>query len=61
MRGAGMLEVIPAADHFQNGWKSKIPFQRLASGCTDDVASEVCTHLYPLRAKMAFKTCNPMK
>ena len=26
------LEVIPAADHFQNGWKSKIHFQRVASG-----------------------------
>ena len=35
------LEVIPAADHFQNGWKSKIHFQRLATGCTDDVASGV--------------------
>jgi hypothetical protein len=26
------LEVIRAADHFQNVWKSKIHFQRLASG-----------------------------
>jgi hypothetical protein len=26
------LEVIRAADHFQNAWKSKIHFQRLASG-----------------------------
>ncbi len=35
------LEVIPAADHFQNGWKSIFHFQRLASGRTDAVASEL--------------------
>jgi hypothetical protein len=34
------VEVIRAPDHFQNGWKSKIHFQRLASGCTDAVASK---------------------
>jgi hypothetical protein len=35
------MEVIPAADHFQNGWKSKIHFQRTVSGRTDAVASGV--------------------
>jgi hypothetical protein len=35
------VEVIPAADHFQKGWKSIFHFQRLASGRTDAVASEL--------------------
>ena len=34
------VEVIRAPDHFQNGWKSIIHFQRLAGGRADAVASD---------------------
>jgi len=35
------LEVIPEHDHFQSIWKSLFHFQPAASGCTDDVGSEI--------------------
>ncbi|MCX7397247.1 MAG: hypothetical protein NT138_06145 [Planctomycetales bacterium] len=39
------LEVIPAADHFQNGWKSIFHFQHVASGRTDAAAVDGITLL----------------
>lgn len=38
------VEVIATADHFQNGWKSFIHFQRVASGRADAVASGVTSN-----------------
>lgn len=40
------MEVIPGTDHFQNGWKSKIHFQRLASGLTDAQAEDLSAYRF---------------